>query len=78
MNTITTTDITRKPSIITSTKSITLIEDGRNHQPKSVLLPYDFYLKIREKIEDELYLQENAAALSTSYDEPEDVIGELS
>lgn len=78
MNTITTTEITRKPSIVTSAKSITLIEDGRNHQPKSVLLPYAFYLKIREKIEDELYLQENAEALSVPYYEPEDVIEDLS
>jgi hypothetical protein len=40
-----------------------LIEDGRAHIPKSVLLPYALFEKVRSKIEDEIYLSVNMKAL---------------
>jgi hypothetical protein len=60
---VTTTDILRQPSLLTPLEGITLIEDGRNHQPKSVLLPYSLYETIKTKMEDELYLSLNKKAL---------------
>lgn len=63
MMTVTTTDIMRHPALLNATSGITLIEDGRAHTPKSVLLPYALFEKVRAKIEDELYLSLNSAAL---------------
>ena len=63
MTTVTTTDILRHPSLLNASEGITLIEDGRRHEPKSVLLPYALYKKVREQIEDELYLMSNKKAL---------------
>lgn len=77
MTTVSTTEISRKPSLISSPRGITIIEDGRKHEPKSVLLPYEFFLRIREKIEDEIYLEENREALSKPFNESEEVVGEL-
>jgi len=65
MTTVTTTDILRHPALLNAIDGITLIEDGRKHEPKSVLLPYALYQKVREKIEDELYLMGNQKALGT-------------
>ncbi len=37
---------------------------------RSVVIPYELYEKVRESIEDELYLSQNEGALSQSaYDE---------
>jgi hypothetical protein len=63
MTTVTTTDIMRHPALLNATSGIMLIEDGRAHIPKSVLLPYALFEKVRSKIEDEIYLSVNAKAL---------------
>lgn len=65
MTTVTTTDILRHPALLNATNGITLIEDGRRHEPKSVLLPYALYQKVKEQIEDELYLMSNQKALDS-------------
>lgn len=65
MTTVTTTDILRHPALLNATDGITLIEDGRRHEPKSVLLSYALYTKVKERIEDELYLMSNQKALGT-------------
>jgi hypothetical protein len=81
MITISSSDIIKKPSYITQPKDITFVEDAKKHITKSVVLPYDIYEKIREKIEDEIYLLNNAKALSKeSYDEfleTEEIVEEL-
>ncbi|MFZ3052871.1 MAG: hypothetical protein WA099_05630 [Sulfuricurvum sp.] len=81
MTTVTTTDILRHPALLNAIDGITLIEDGRRHEPKSVLLPYALYQKVRERIEDELYLMSNQKALSTEaykeFLEIEEVIEDL-
>lgn len=70
MITINSSDIVKKPSYITQPKDITFVEDAKKHITKSVVLPYDLYEKLKEKIEDELYLLNNAKALSkSSYEE---------
>ncbi len=63
MTTVTTTDILRHPALLNATQGITVIEDGRRHEPKSVLLPYSVFKKVKERIEDELYLLQNQKAL---------------
>jgi len=81
MTTVTTTDILRHPALLNATDGITLIEDGRRHEPKSVLLPYALYKKVREQIEDELYLMSNQKALNSEayqeFLEIEEVIEDL-
>jgi len=81
MITIATRDIIKTPSFITSPKDITFVEDAKRHIIKSVVIPYDLYEQMREKIEDELYLIQNKKALSQeSYDdflEIEEVCEEL-
>ena len=67
---ISSSDVIKKPSYITNPKEITIVEDAKKHIIKSVVLPYELYEKIKEKIEDEIYLMENKDALSeTSYKE---------
>ena len=67
---INSTDIIKKPSYITRPSDITFVEDAKKHITKSVVLPYSLYEKVKEKIEDELYLMNNKKALSQkSYDE---------
>ena len=41
MTTVTTTDILRHPALLNATDGITLIEDGRRHEPKSDYLYRD-------------------------------------
>lgn len=65
MTTVTTTDILRHPALLNAADGITLIEDGRRHEPKSVLLSYALYAKVKERIEDELYLMSNQKALGS-------------
>jgi len=63
-------DIVKKPSYVTRPSEITFVEDAKKHITKSVVLPYELYEKVKEKIEDELYLMNNKQALSQkSYDE---------
>ncbi len=70
MITITSSDVVKKPSYITNPQEITFVEDAKKHIKKSVVLPYALYERVREQIEDELYLFENKKALSqTHYDE---------
>ncbi len=70
MITINSSDIVKKPSYITQPKDITFVQDAKKHITKSVVIPFELYEKLKEKIEDELYLLNNAKALSkSSYDE---------
>ncbi|MDY0136296.1 MAG: hypothetical protein RBS36_03905 [Thiomicrospira sp.] len=62
MQVVNSSDILRKPALLSSSE-ILYIEDGRKHVLKSVLLPIDLYETVREQIEAELYLRENAKAL---------------
>ena len=57
---ISASDIIKKPSYVTQPKEITFVEDAKRHVIKSVILPYDLYEKIREKLEDEIYLVNRA------------------
>jgi len=66
MITINSSDFIKKPSYITKPKDIIFIEDAKKHITKSVVLPYELYELVREKIEDELYLYQNKKALSKS------------
>jgi len=67
---INSSDFIKKPSYITQPLDITFVEDAKKHITKSVVLPYALYEKVREKIEDELYLIQNKKALGeASYDE---------
>ncbi len=65
MITISSSDVIKKPSYITNPKEITIVEDAKKHIIKSVVIPYHLYEKLKEKIEDELYLMENKEALDT-------------
>ncbi len=70
MLTISSSDIIRKPSYITRPTEITLVEDAKQHIARSVVIPYKLYEKIKDKIEDELYLINNEKALSQeAYDD---------
>ncbi len=67
---ISSSDIIKKPSYITRPEDITFVEDMKKHVIKSVVLPYALYERVREKIEDEMYLMRNAQALGkNSYEE---------
>ena len=70
MITISASDIIKKPSYITRPTEITLVEDAKKHVKRSVVLPYELYERVREKIEDEVYMMNNKQALSNkAYDE---------
>lgn len=70
MITISSSDVVKKPSYITNPQDITFVEDAKKHIKKSVVLPYALYEKLKEQIEDELYLFENKKALSQdAYDD---------
>ena len=67
---ISSSDIVKKPSYITQPAEITFVEDAKRHITKSVVLPYELYERLREKIEDEVYLMNNKKALSNkAYEE---------
>lgn len=61
---VTSSDIVKKPSYVTRPTDITFVEDAKKHITKSVILPYELYEKVKEQIEDELYLMNNKQALS--------------
>ena len=63
MITISSSDVIKKPSYVTRPKEITFVEDMKKHVIKSVVIPYELYERVREKIEDEMYLMRNAKAL---------------
>ena len=70
MITISSSDFIKKPSYITKPTDITFIEDAKQHITRSVVLPFALYEKLKEKIEDELYIMNNQKALSKqSYEE---------
>jgi len=81
MLTISASDIIKKPSYITKPTEITLVEDAKQHIARSVVIPYKLYEKLKDKIEDELYLINNQDALSqeayNEFLEIEDVVQEL-
>lgn len=81
MITVSAGDIIKKPSCITKPTDITFVEDVKQHVIKSVVLPFDFYELVKDKIEDELYLYKNSKALGKkSYDqflEIEEVVEDL-
>lgn len=64
MISITSSDVIKKPSFVTNPSDITFIEDAKRHIIKSVVLPYSLYEKIKEQLEDEIYLSQNREALS--------------
>jgi len=64
MITISSSDVVKKPSYITNPQDITFVEDAKKHIKKSVVIPYALYERLKEQIEDELYLFENKKALS--------------
>jgi len=70
MITITSSDVVKKPSYVTRPMDITFIEDAKKHILRSVVIPYTLYEKVKETIEDEMYMMNNKKALSKSeYDE---------
>lgn len=78
---INSSDFIKKPSYITQPTDIIFVEDAKKHITKSVVIPYSLYEKLKEKIEDELYLLQNQNALSQkSYEkflEIEEVVEDL-
>jgi len=70
MITINASDIIKKPSYITRPTEITLVEDVKKHIKRSVVLPSALYERVRDTIEDEVYMMNNKQALSKkSYNE---------
>lgn len=63
---INSSDFIKKPSYITQPLDITFVEDAKKHITKSVILPFELYEKVKENIENELYLIQNQQALSQS------------
>ena len=63
MKHITVSDVVKKPSIVTNATEVTLIEDAKRHIAKSVVIPYAIYQKLRDRLDEEIYLLENAQAL---------------
>ena len=67
---ISSSDIVKKPSFITNPQDITFVNDMKKNITKSVVIPYEIYNRVKDKIEDELYLYENKKALgNNSYEE---------
>ena len=67
---INSSDFIKKPAYITQQQDITFVEDAKKHITKSVVIPYSLYEKLKEKIEDELYILQNQNALNKkSYEE---------
>ena len=63
MRIISSSDVIKKPSAVTNPQELTIVKDLKKNLIKSVVLPYALYEKIKDKLEDELYLMENADAL---------------
>jgi len=74
MLSITSNDIEKDTSYVTNPSDITFIEDIDKQTIKSVILPYSLYEKIKEKIEDELYLAQNSKALSQKAKEEFEIV----
>ena len=70
MKHITVSDVVKRPSIVTNATEVVLIEDAKHNIAKSVVIPYAIYRKLQNRLEEELYLLENARALdSDSYND---------
>jgi len=70
MKHITVSDVVKRPSIVTNATEVVLIEDAKRNIAKSVVIPYAIYRKLQKRLEEELYLLENARALdSDSYND---------
>ena len=65
MITVKTRDIVRRPSILNQKEPV-LIIDGTTKKPKSVVVPFDLYEKIRDIVESELFLARNADLAQSS------------
>ena len=57
-------DIVKKPSYVTRPTDITFVEDAKKHITRSVVLPFALYERVKQTIEDELYIMNNKEALS--------------
>ncbi len=64
MLSISSSDVIRKPSYVTQPKEVTMVKDAKQNTIKSIIFPYELYKNIRERLEDELYLIQNADALA--------------
>ena len=65
MKHISVSDVVKKPSVVTNATEVTIIEDAKRHVAKSVVIPYAIYEKLKTRLDEELYLLENAKALGT-------------
>ena len=63
MLSISASDVVKKPSYVTRPEEVTFVKDAKRGIVKSVILPYALYEKIKERLEDEIYLMQNKAAL---------------
>ena len=63
MKHISVSDVVKKPSVVTNATEVTIIEDAKRHIAKSVVIPYAIYEKLKTRLDEELYLLENAKAL---------------
>jgi hypothetical protein len=63
MKHISVSDVVKKPSIVTNAMEVTIIEDAKRHIAKSVVIPYSIYEKLKTRLDEEIYMLENAKAL---------------
>ena len=65
MITVKTRDIVKKSSLLGLNEPV-LVINGNNRQPKSVIIPYSLYEKVRDTIESELFLARNSGFVESS------------
>ncbi|WP_028949824.1 hypothetical protein [Sulfurihydrogenibium subterraneum] len=63
MKTLTIKEAVKKPSNISNPKEITYILDSKEKKIKSVIIPYEIYLKVKEELEAEEFLKRNYKTL---------------
>ncbi len=63
MKTLTVKEAVKKPSNISNPKEITYIVDSKEKKIKSVVIPYDIYVKVKEELEAEEFLKRNYKTL---------------
>lgn len=63
MKTLTIKEAVKKPSNISNPKEITYILDSKEKKIKSVVIPYEMYLKVKEELEAEEFLKRNYKTL---------------
>jgi len=69
-------DVVKKPSVVTNATEVTIIEDAKRHIAKSVVIPYAIYEKLKTRLDEELYLLENAKALGADAYEAYEAVDE--